>query len=449
MSIYPPLLRHLVFPTFDLTRGTKVMRRMGELERSQHYPLERLEEIQKKRLVAILEHAYNTVPYYHSVFKERGLKPGDIRNTKDLEKLPPLTKDIIKERGAELMSTSSRDAPIRQQTGGSTGEPMGFYVTKHMLSYGSAARYRSWGWAHFRLGEKQAILWGSSFDIKKHKKARSQLKHVLWRRMMMDCFSLTEETLREYAEALARFKPRLLRGYASPMYLLSQYVLEKGIDLEIPIIFSTAENLYDFQRESIEKAFNGEVFDGYGGRETSLVAQECKAHEGYHLSVENVVLETVNEQNEQLKDRTGKFLITDLHNHAMPFIRYDVGDAGEWSEKGCSCGITLPLLKKIHGRVHHFIVTEENNFIPGEFFPHLMKDAKGVHQFQVVQEKQGHIDLFIVKKPGYTEDSILALLKNIDTYGHLDVDIKYVGEIEVPPSGKTLFTISKVPVKFT
>ena len=70
----------------------------------------------------------------------------------------------------------------------------------------------------------------------------------------------------------------------------------------------------------------------------------------------------------------GRILVTNLHNYAMPFIRYDIGDVGALSDKACPCGRGLPLLAKLTGRTTDFIRTRSGGVIPGmalhiQFFP--------------------------------------------------------------------------------
>src|SRR5262249_12745589 len=86
---------------------------------------------QRERLRALLEHAGRRVPFYRSAFAEAGLDPAHLRDgetIRALQSLPVLTKEILRTRGAELMSddAGSRGA-TRNATGGSTGEPLTFY----------------------------------------------------------------------------------------------------------------------------------------------------------------------------------------------------------------------------------------------------------------------------------------------------------------------------------
>jgi phenylacetate-coenzyme A ligase PaaK-like adenylate-forming protein len=63
-------------------------------------------------------------------------------------------------------------------------------------------------------------------------------------------------------------------------------------------------------------------------RRSDSVGYSCPEGGSYHTSDEHVVMEVEDETGHAAFEREGAFLITDLDNHAMPFIRYRNGDAG-------------------------------------------------------------------------------------------------------------------------
>ena len=128
MSLYNALTRHVLAPTFDLIRGTHTMKRLAELEESQWWPRERIEELQAERLQRLIRYAYDQVPYYRRLMDERGLRPHDIQSAADLAKLPVLTKDLIRANFDEMRAEGyPRSALLLGRTRGSTGEPLLFY----------------------------------------------------------------------------------------------------------------------------------------------------------------------------------------------------------------------------------------------------------------------------------------------------------------------------------
>ena len=72
----------------------------------------------EKKLKKLVEHSYNTVPYYKRVFDDNNLKPADIMSSEDLLKLPPLTKDDIRNNLHDLLSKSHKKHAYPAATGG-------------------------------------------------------------------------------------------------------------------------------------------------------------------------------------------------------------------------------------------------------------------------------------------------------------------------------------------
>jgi len=139
--------------------------------------------------------------------------------------------------------------------------------------------------------------------------------------------------MQNYVQILKKFNPKIINTYASVIFTFSEYIKKMGIDAPKPkAILTTADMLYDYKRKSIEQAFNCEVFDYYSGRDTTLQAAECREHFGYHLSIENAVVEFMKENENVAPGETGNLIITDLCNYAMPFIRYEIGDLGKPSD---------------------------------------------------------------------------------------------------------------------
>ena len=107
------------------------MKCLRELEESQWWPREEILELQDQRLRKLVKYVYDNVPYYRRIFEERSLKPADIDTSKDLVKLPVLTKQVIRKNFEELRASGfSSKQRIQLTTGGSTGEPLVFYSTK-------------------------------------------------------------------------------------------------------------------------------------------------------------------------------------------------------------------------------------------------------------------------------------------------------------------------------
>ena len=79
------------------------MRLLKQLEATQWWPRERLMSLQDERLRALVQGACENVPYYRDLFRERGLQPEDIKGSRDLAKLPVLTRRLVKDNLRRLV----------------------------------------------------------------------------------------------------------------------------------------------------------------------------------------------------------------------------------------------------------------------------------------------------------------------------------------------------------
>ena len=104
-------VRSVVIPVYDFITRTKARQYLKFLEKSQWFTLEELRENQEKSLRQIIHYAYDTVPYYRRIFKEKGLKADDIKTVEDLRKLPVLKKKTIRENWDDFVS---RDYPRKK-----------------------------------------------------------------------------------------------------------------------------------------------------------------------------------------------------------------------------------------------------------------------------------------------------------------------------------------------
>jgi phenylacetate-CoA ligase len=194
----------------------------------------------------------------------------------------------------------------------------------------------------------------------------------------------------------------------------------------------------------IENTFNCPIFDYYSARDTSFHAAECPEHIGYHMALENAIVEFIKNDQSVSYGEEGEMTITDLSNYAFPFIRYKIGDVGIPTDEQCPCGRTLPLIKKIIGRVTEFVTTKKGDYIPGLFFIHIF-DTPSITKYQLIQKTKDHFHIKLVKSNNFSENSIQTIIKKIkNKCGDVDVTIEYVEDIPLTPSGKYRFIISEV-----
>lgn len=454
MDLYALLVKHIIYPLWMLKDGSACLKYLKEYEKTQWWSKERINELQWEKLQKMLKHAYLNCPFYKDRFDSIGLRPENIKNPQDFLNIPLLTKKDIQENPDKL---KARNYPpqnlVQNRTGGSTGMPLLFYHNKKRMDTRLAATLRHNRWAHFDIGDKVAILWGSRYDHSLFEGWKASLRNsILDRALVLDTSSITPEKMRQFAQKIKRFKPKVFLGYATSLYLFACFVESENISGINPQgIISSAEALEPYQREKIEKVFGCEVFDRYGCRETSIIASECEKHSGLHINSENLYVEVISNKKPVEAGQIGEIVITDLLNFGMPFIRYKIEDVGKMSKESCLCGRGLPLMEMAGGRAADFIVTSEGKYVAGGFFlHHLLTKIDGIKQAQIVQKEMDSIVLKIVKGKELTQESLGLVKEDVaDFLGKkMKVDFDFVEEIPKEASGKYRFCISKITPDF-
>lgn len=403
---------------------------------------------QEKKLRYMINFVYKNVPYYHKLFNELKLSPDDIKTINDLEKLPILTKDIIKSNWEDFKPASlSSMACNEQATGGSTGTPFKYRLLKSDRFLSAALLYRGWGYAGYELGDKMVFIAGASLDVGNKSPFNKNIHEATRNIRKCSSFDMGKSDMEHYTKVLNSFKPKFLRGYPSSIYFYAKWIQENDISIHLPdAVSTTSEKLLPYMREAISNVFNCEIFDAYGLNDGGVSAYECTEHNGLHIDTDRSIMEVVDDSSFQLEEGQGDIIATSLHNYAMPFIRYQTGDMGHIIEDKCSCGRGSKLLKEILGRSVDILQTPEGKAVHGWFFLYIMWEyCQGVKEYQVVQKQLNHLVIKLVIDDSFDEiqlDKIRKLVKEKSSFWN--IEFKFVDCIERTKAGKYKFIISEI-----
>lgn len=455
MTLYSKLVRNVFLPLSLWHRGELAqMRYLREYERTQFLSTEAIRELQWQRLQTLLRHVYAECPFYRRRFEDVGLTPDDLRGLEDLRSLPILEKRDIQEQGKGMVARSwPRTDLIANQTGGSTGAPVSFYLSKARKCSRAAATLRHNRWAGWRIGDRTAVIWGAPRD-RPDDSWRTRLRGALLREpLWLDTANITEASLAEFHTALLRYQPRIIQAYARAAVLFARYLQARGWTPHRPhSIVTSAEVLEEDERRLVEDVFGCPVFNRYGCREVSVIASECPAHRGLHIMAEGLYLEIETPHGPAAHGEMGSILVTDLLNYAMPLIRYRIGDVGAWASGSCPCGRGLPRLERVSGRVTDFLVGCDGRLVSGVYLAtYVVAQRPSLGQVQIVQRKAGAVTYRI--KPGRDFKRLLDLeYLRMMTHRYLgagmQVDSEMVDDLPAEPSGKFLFSRSSVAPEF-
>jgi phenylacetate-CoA ligase len=404
-----------------------------------------LEQDQLSGLNRLLAHAKSHVPFYG----DDNRYPNELHSLQQLAELPLLDKDTIRQHESSLLSRKPGETHWWKSTGGSTGQPLRFAHTPLSHDWRTAMSMRGYSWAGAPPGSKQAYIWGIPTTTPSAlRRLKESLHRRLERKRLYNCFAFTPSTMKACYEDLLRWRPDVIVGYTNATYELARFAIARQLPaVKVKAVLCAAEKVHPVQRQAISRAFSCPVFDTYGSREFMLIASECPAHAGLHVSMENLITEVVDDQGLPVKEgATGRLLVTDLHNYAMPFIRYEIGDLARFTSKSCPCGRGLLLLDDIVGRKLDVIRCPEGRVVPGELFPHVIKDFHDIRRFQVIQESMHDIRLLLQSDTKISEDTKQAIVaKLVELVGaDMQVHVEIVDSIALTPSGKHRVTISRL-----
>jgi phenylacetate-CoA ligase len=442
---YESLFRGVLFPVWESglrRRGTLAYLR--EYEANQWLSKSEIAELQWLKLKALLVHCYADVPYYRERWRELGIHPDDIRSLADFARLPLLTKDDIRQNFETLQAESMRGELLFKNTGGSTGVPLRFGYTRESNDRRTAVMWRGYTWVGAAMGRRALFLWGGAVGSPSRAHLlKDRLYHAAFNRRIVNTFGMTESNMAAYADAIDRARPEVIVAYVGPLVRLAQWLLETGRRVHTPrSLLGAAEPLHEFQRDIIERAFGAKMYNTYGCREFMLVASECEHRDGLHVNADHLVVELGGE-----RPTGGEVIVTDLHNYGMPFIRYANGDLARPMAGDCACGRGLPRLASVDGRKLDALRTPDGHLLPGEFFPHMLKDVPGLRQYQVIQRQLDRLDISIVRGEGFDDDALAYIRREVTKVvgDAWSLDFHFVEHIAPNASGKFRVTQCELP----
>ena len=462
--MHPALVRYAFYPLHEQLLGRPTLRYLRELEDSQWLaPLE-LRSLQQERLRALLDHAGAHTDFYRRRLQRSAVEANSPNILKDFVHLPLLDKQEIKEFLPDMLWPAAPGGLTEAHTGGSSGEPLRFFVDRRRQAVDQAARLRVYRWFGMELGQRELYLWGSPIENRRTDVLR-RWRDRLTNHRLLSAFDMSCPRMDRYLDDLQTFQPSCLYGYPSSLTLLVEHAQRRGRRLRLPklrAVFVTGEVCFPHHRETLTDYFQVPVANGYGSREAGFIAHECPLG-NMHISAENMIVEIVPGQAEHQADTpqdplssgdqrsgappvyapSGEIVVTHLDAFGMPLIRYRTGDIGRLRPGRCACGRGLPLLDVVAGRSTDFL------YLPSGVIKHALsiiyplRSMSDVRQFRVTQQADYSITVQIVPvcddllTPARVARRLHPVLGD-----EIDVDVQCVDRLPTADSGKFRYVVS-------
>ncbi len=417
------------------------------LKKTQWLSKSELEQIQLKLLKKLVNHCYNTVPYYKELMDKRGIRVQNINTLEDIKKFPILTK-------GDLLRENKNDAFVSRKfrrwfmnvayTGGTTGTPLKIWRDVASIGNNHAFFRRQKDWAGIGLWTKCAYLTGRLIVKPNHEGGCLYAYDPFMKELILSTYHLSVQTAKEYAHVIKRHKIKALDGYPSAVYLLAKTCLEAGIELKLQSVLTSSEVLADSVRNTISRAFQCKVYDYYGSAERICILHTCEQG-NYHVIPEYGLTELIPAVNNS-GDNQCRVVITGFWNMAMPLIRYDIGDLFVKSDERCVCGRAFPVIKSIIGREGDVIKTPSGREFGATILTHLLYGTDHIVESQIIQDSLDHIIIEYVPAENFSQKDLAIfealIVKHLPS--ELETELKPVKTIQRTQTGKLKPIVSHI-----
>ena len=446
-SLYTRAVSGLVFPLHERLKRHDTVAVRRQLEQTQWWSPDRLAQLQVQRLCSLLLHAQQHVPYYRDLFARTGFEPAAVTSLADLQRLPFLGKAEIR-ANPDALKADNAVGLARFNTGGSSGEPLIFFIGNQRVSHDVAAKWRATRWWGVDIGDPEIVVWGSPIELTAQDRVRA-LRDTLLRTELLPAFEMSAAKLDGFVARIRERRPKMLFGYPSALSHIARHAEKRGLrmdELGIKVAFCTSEKLYDDQREAIERIFGCAVANGYGSRDAGFIAHQCPSG-GMHLTAEDIIVEIVDADGRVLPaGEAGEIVVTHLATGDFPFIRYRTGDVAVMDTASCACGRGLPMLKEIQGRATDFVVARDGTVMHGLALIYILRDLPQVAGFKIMQESLDLTRVQVVPGPGFDADITRHIQRGLAArLGEgVHIEVEEVNEIAPEKSGKYRYVLSKV-----
>ena len=363
------------------------------------------------------------------------------------QRLPLLGKAEIR-ANADALKADNAVGLARFNTGGSSGEPLIFFIGNQRVSHDVAAKWRATRWWDVDIGDPEIVVWGSPIELTAQDRVRA-LRDTLLRTELLPAFEMSAAKLDGFVARIRERRPKMLFGYPSALSHIARHAEKRGMrmdELGIKVAFCTSEKLYDHQREAIERIFGCAVANGYGSRDAGFIAHQCPSG-GMHLTAEDIIVEIVDADGRVLPaGEAGEIVVTHLATGDFPFIRYRTGDVAVMDTASCACGRGLPMLKEIQGRATDFVVARDGTVMHGLALIYILRDLPQVAGFKIMQESLDLTRVQVVPGPGFDADITRHIQRGLAArLGEgVHIEVEEVNEIAPEKSGKYRYVVSKV-----
>jgi phenylacetate-CoA ligase len=399
-------------------------------------------------LVDLLKYCGMYVPYYANIFKKYNIKYDNLQSLSDYQNIPFLDKALIRENLAILKSRQySEKQIILATTGGSSGTPSQLYrYSGPRKDVERAYIGHLWGRVGVSFKTRRMVLRGPRV---------SDRKNWVWnsaeRELICSTYHLNDNQMAEYFKQLKAFRIEAIHGHVSSIATFAQFLVKNELNYPLKAVLGASENVYEFQRKVVYKAFSCRLYSWYGQTEQVALAGEATDSIEYEILPTYGYTELIDEGGNVINEPeiSGEIVATGFINPIMPLIRYRTGDFASYARNsGKFRNNNFDRFENIEGRSYEYVYKHDGSKISltGLIFGQHFEGFERIRRMQLVQYKKGHLEIHIVKESDYRssdEKEIETIIEHA-TKGGLSVSFKYPKHIALTERGKHKFLIQNI-----
>jgi len=360
---------------------------------------EDIEELQLKKLQAVVKRVYENVPYYHKKYSELGIYPETIETLKDIEKLPFTTKDDLREAYPfGMFAVNPKEIIEVHSSSGTTGKPVVSGYTKKDLDLWGEVIAR--GLTMMGVDDEDIIqnthgygLFTGGFGV-----------HYGGHKIGATVIPISTGQSRRQIEIMKDFGTSVLIFTPSYGMYLAELAKEEGVnpqDMNLKAIGFGAEMWTEEMRQEIQKRFNAPAYNIYGLTELMGpgVAVECQSQNGLHISEDYFYPEIIDSNSGKTlgENQSGELVLTNLERDGMALIRFRTKDITSINKQTCSCGRTTARISRITGRSDDMIKVKGVAVFPSQIEKALLKANSIEPHYQIIVRRPHLMDEIEVK----------------------------------------------------
>lgn len=448
--------------TATMSQGDQLIAWQRTLDASQWSSSAELETAQFAQLSILASHAYNTIPEYRQRLRAAGYRPGKAMTKATWQNIPVLKRADLQRLDRQLhvrRLPTSFGQQFEASSSGSTGVPVRVWKSAWDAQVWNAMCVREELWhgdgctgtyAAFKgfagiamTAEQSAALrspqglimpdWGPPVNLV-CRTGQAALMHG-------------NVAIADKAAFLIRVQPRYLLGSPSTIRLLAHYFRDNGLALpSLKSIRTATERLDEDVRDLCRAVFGCEIIHNYTANEVGYMGVQCPLHHHFHVQSEAVYLEILDDRDTPCPPgQIGRVVVTPLHNHAMPLLRYEIGDEAEFGPP-CSCGRGLPVINNVVGRTSDYLTMRDGNRRRVTYNVYRMSAIRAVREYQVVQTACDRIEIRVVPVGGLSAEDAGTIHSIMATeFGAtFDIAVTQVAELPRTAAGKLRPFISEL-----